>query len=236
MKKPALRCPACETALRLAVSPATGQRVRCPTCKEVFAAPAPKVDEPELVQEVDGRGAIAERPRAGGKTSARLRGDSNVQDEEADEIVWDDEDEPRRQKKGVPRVVWIALGGALLIGAIALYKFGLKGGHTVKLGVGKAATDHAELLRQRAAVYKEMSYHYRRIHSEKDAESRRMRLRELEDELADCEKRGPELGKFDVPKMRELNLELNEAFAQAMDDREAAVQAVPSIRDIIYNP
>src|SRR5947208_1913939 len=67
MKNAALRCPSCETPLRLAVSPAPGQRIRCPKCKEVFAAPEPEVAEPELVEEEEEAEAITDRPGKGRK-------------------------------------------------------------------------------------------------------------------------------------------------------------------------
>src|SRR5262245_35636542 len=150
MKSAALRCPSCETPLRLAVSPAPGQKIRCPKCKGVFAVPKPEpevVAAAELVEEEEEDEAITDRPRkgrTGHKAVLRKRDrDEDEDDEEDDEEDEEDEDEDeeerprRRKKKGVPRVVWIALAGALLVGGAALYLFVFKSGDSVKLGVAK---------------------------------------------------------------------------------------------------
>lgn len=242
MNKPALRCPACEAPLRLATSPKPGQRVRCPKCKEVFRVPAPEEVEPELVEEekteaiADRRGDETTPYRPGRK--GREEGDEVEVEADEEEVEWDDEVGPQRKRKRIPRVMWIVLAGAILIGGVAVYKFVIKGalGQSVQLGVGRNAKDQAELFKQMIAVHKEQSYHYRRIHSVADAEKRRARLRDLQTELNECLQRRSQLGQVTSPEMEDLNREVSDSFFQALEDADAAAKTVPEARAIIKNP
>lgn len=209
-----LRCSACETPLKLAVTPKPGQRVRCPKCKEVFTVPEPDVQEPELVDDEE----LDEEPVRPSKKKRRAK-DADYAEE----------------RKGIPHVVWYVLAGVVIIAAVAGLKIAgyldFSGGDGIKLGVGKEAKSHEEILKQQTAIYKAQSYHFRRIHSENDAKKRLPRLKELNQELQDCIAKEKQLGPRDNVKLRDAYLEMTDARAAANDDRaeaekEAGVQSV----------
>ncbi|MDB5308600.1 MAG: trypsin-like serine protease with C-terminal domain [Gemmataceae bacterium] len=81
-----LRCPECDSLLRLATAPGAGQKVRCPKCGTAFQPTAGAEDEPTAPR-------VASRSRAGDADDAPRARKSNPDRDDRDDR--DDDERPR---------------------------------------------------------------------------------------------------------------------------------------------
>lgn len=108
-----MKCPGCQTALRLRDDMA-GKKIKCPRCGKIVAVPAEEIVELEEVSE--GEQITAEPPRPGKSRPTAARTRPVREDDEEDE---EEEDAPRRSKykpcprcgaRGAKRVIWTFWG------------------------------------------------------------------------------------------------------------------------------
>lgn len=128
-----LTCPSCNAVLTTDKPVAPGKSIRCPRCKETFAAPAAKetARDAERPSKPSARAPEArpERPASRRSASAPLRPKAIKRDWDDDDDDFDDEDDdfderPRRRRRpesssSFPIVPVLVVGGAMVMLLIA---------------------------------------------------------------------------------------------------------------------
>jgi predicted Zn finger-like uncharacterized protein len=226
-------CPSCQSRLQLGQAPAPGRRIRCPKCGQTFA-PALEANEVEPLEEGE------ESPRRQSLTTSvpTPAGRPELDEEEGEaEVV-----RPRRKKRKKKSSMWVvwtaacllAIGGGVFL-ILTLQKQDKDDAPRVTLGVGRKAKDPAEALKQLVAVKKEISYRLRQVSDRKSAERVRPRLKELREELTDCESRLKEFGKEALTRHAALVNDLDDASAQLEAERATAFQ-IEGVREVLQDP